>query len=68
MPVAHKRAGAAYSILSGLTPRLQTDIFGWYWVQAGAEFETNDFPQRTELRKTVLVKAASKTSGKMHSG
>lgn len=44
------------------------DIFAWYWVQAGIEFETNGFPQRNELRRTVSVKAASTTSGKMHTG
>lgn len=56
------------SFLSGLTLQLQVDIFGWYWVQAGVGFETNGFPQRNELRNTVIVKAASTTSGKMHTG
>lgn len=54
--------------LSGLTLQLQMDIFGWYWVQAGEELETNGFPQRNELRKTVIVKAALTTSGKAHTG
>lgn len=44
------------------------DIFGWYWVQAGVEFGTNGFPQRNELRKAAIVKAASTTSGKTHTG
>lgn len=53
--------------LSGQTPELQVDVFGWFWVQAGVGFETNGFPQRNELRKAVFVKEAP-TSGKIHTG
>lgn len=42
------------TFLSGLTLQLQMGIFGWYWVQAGVEFEANGFPQRHELRKTAM--------------
>jgi len=37
-------------------------------VQDGVEFETNGFPQGKELRNTVIMKATSKTSGKVHTG